>query len=114
MPEDAERTQLEANAKLTENSLALEAQVEARPLAKKQEELQGTPATESSSNPDETPAKKDDQPPTATKEKEEAKSTTPTKTPRKALLRNDDVELDRVYKVCVSENGQTREALTFQ
>ncbi|KAK7465542.1 CTD phosphatase Fcp1 [Stygiomarasmius scandens] len=96
---DVERTQLEANAKLTENSLALEAQVEARPLAKKQEELQGAPAAENSSNPDETPVKQDDQLPAATKEKEEAKSTTPTKTPRKALLRNDDAELDRVYKL---------------
>ncbi|THV06613.1 hypothetical protein K435DRAFT_815972 [Dendrothele bispora CBS 962.96] len=99
-PEDVERTAFEAKAKLTENSLALEAQVEARPLAKKQEELQSDPVTDSLTKSDEIVTENvTEQPSTETKEKEEVQSTIPTKTPRKALLKNDDTELVRVYKL---------------
>ncbi|KAF9245912.1 hypothetical protein BU15DRAFT_70971 [Melanogaster broomeanus] len=75
VPEEQERAENESKALLTQNSLALEAQVEERPLAKKQEELQ-----------DETDA------------------VTPTEKlktdhPRKALLKSDDVELRRVREL---------------
>ncbi|KAH9947104.1 hypothetical protein B0H21DRAFT_740322 [Amylocystis lapponica] len=67
---------------LTRNTLALEAQVEERPLAKKQEELQEAP-TGSGSDAAET-----------------AHVCCPKeKAPRKALLKNDDAELVRVRKI---------------
>jgi hypothetical protein len=79
---------------IARNSLALEAQVEERPLAKLQEELQEaangelageTPASHSaSSESDDTP-----KPPEAPGEKHH----------RKALLKNDDTELQRVKRV---------------
>ncbi|KIK94105.1 hypothetical protein PAXRUDRAFT_828314 [Paxillus rubicundulus Ve08.2h10] len=71
-PEERERAELESKALLTQNSMALEAQVEERPLAKKQEALQD--ATNAVA-PIEQPK---------------------TDHPRKALLKNDDAELRRV------------------
>jgi RNA polymerase II subunit A-like phosphatase len=78
---------------IARNSLALEAQVEERPLAKLQEELQEaangelaseTPASHSASSESE-----DSKPPEAPGEKHH----------RKALLKNDDTELQRVKRV---------------
>ncbi|KAG9314177.1 hypothetical protein JVU11DRAFT_4963 [Chiua virens] len=71
-PEESECVENESKTLLTQNSLALEAQVEERPLAKKQEELQ------------------DAEPSVASKD------SVKTEYPRKALLKNDDVELRRV------------------
>ncbi|KAF8140463.1 hypothetical protein EV363DRAFT_1501642 [Boletus edulis] len=71
-PEECEDAEVESKALLTQNSLALEAQVEERPLAKKQEELQDTEHTIASTG--------------------DVKA----EHPRKALLKNDDVELRRV------------------
>ncbi|KAF9270753.1 hypothetical protein L218DRAFT_976431 [Marasmius fiardii PR-910] len=91
---------------MTENSLALEAQVEERPLAKRQEELQEAPAAEHKA-PSQTPTPTSDvetPPSNETNENtDEGKSEVafapvprPERTPRKALLKNDDRELDRV------------------
>jgi len=74
---------------LTQNSLALEAQVEERPLAKKQEELQ-TASNESGRSTDQsTPS---DAPSSERVQERDA-------SPRKALLKNDDTELKRVGDV---------------
>ena len=79
---------------IARNSLVLEAQVEERPLAKLQEELQEaadgelaseTPASHSAPGESEDTSK----PPEAPGEKHH----------RKALLRNDDTELQRVQRV---------------
>lgn len=82
---------------MTRNSLALEAQVEERPLAKLQEELQEaangqltseSPASTSASGKCETTSKPHESP--------------GEKHHRKALLKNDDTELQRVKRVsCV-------------
>jgi predicted transcriptional regulator len=82
---------------IARNSLALEAQVEERPLAKLQEELQEaangeladeSPASDSVSGRTENTSK----PPEASGERHH----------RKALLKNDDVELQRVKRVSCS------------
>jgi RNA polymerase II subunit A-like phosphatase len=89
----AERAQLAANAMLKQNNLALEAQLEERPLAKKQEALQEGDAAahhiqhNTANNP---PAgAQTNQEDTLTHKHEK----------RKALLKNDDYELQRVAKV---------------
>ncbi|KAL0068527.1 CTD phosphatase Fcp1 [Marasmius tenuissimus] len=90
---------------ITQNSLALEAQVEERPLAKRQEQLQDIPKpnedssveTSTATSPETAEAAPQDE--NAEQGKNEAQSTAPVKmekTPRKALLKNDDKELDRV------------------
>jgi RNA polymerase II subunit A-like phosphatase len=92
--DEAEAEEILQKEMITRNSLALEAQVEERPLAKLQEELQEaangqleseTPAThgalgesENTSKPSETPGEKHH---------------------RKALLKNDDMELQRIKRV---------------
>lgn len=88
---DAEILQKEMIAR---NSLALEAQVEERPLAKLQEELQEAADGQLES---ESPASK-----TSSQSENTSK---PSETPgekhhhRKALLKNDDVELRRIKRV---------------
>ncbi len=96
-------TDVQKNEILTRNTEALEAQVEERPLAKKQEELQETetaeedaaaaaaavqPSTEAG-----TATNGGDVPPAAEHKPKE-------KHVRKALLKNDDAELTRVKQVC--------------
>ena len=68
---------------LTRNNAALDAQLEERPLAKKQEELQEHDDTQQAS--------------TSTSVKEPW--TKPVNLPKKTLLKNDDRELDRLGKV---------------
>ncbi|KIM70352.1 hypothetical protein SCLCIDRAFT_101744 [Scleroderma citrinum Foug A] len=85
-PEERERAEQESKAMLTQNSLALEAQVEERPLAKKQEELQ-TVSNESGRTTD---LNAPSDAPSSEKVQERDAS------PRKALLKNDDTELNRV------------------
>jgi len=78
---------------IDQNSLALEAQVEERPLAKKQEELEASPSEQApaapgaSVNPPSEPETRGG----GTKKRN--------KVPLKALLRNDDFELRRVRNV---------------
>jgi RNA polymerase II subunit A C-terminal domain phosphatase len=88
--EETERAQLAANAMLKENNLALEAQLEERPLAKKQEALQeGDDAAHGLSQ---------SKPAVGAQAMQEEHS--PHKhEKRKALLKNDDYELERVAKV---------------
>ncbi|KAJ8514480.1 hypothetical protein ONZ45_g7970 [Pleurotus djamor] len=87
-PEETERQEINATRLLTQNSLALEAQMEERPLAKKQEALVASedpsPATEASASP--SSSSTNEVPPDTSKEKHA----------RKALLKNDDCELERV------------------
>ncbi|KAG6915259.1 hypothetical protein DXG01_012444 [Tephrocybe rancida] len=99
-PPDSDSSDLTKTAMVTRNNLALEAQLEERPLAKKQEALSEGDVphehhhhhhSEESLTPE--PAPKEE------KAKEE-RSTTPGPRPeRKALLKNDDYELDRVSKI---------------
>jgi RNA polymerase II subunit A-like phosphatase len=90
----AERAQLAANAMLKQNNLALEAQLEERPLAKKQEALQEGDAAAHDHiqhNAENTPA--------AGVQANQEDSSTHKHEKRKALLKNDDYELQRVAKV---------------
>ncbi|KAG5642167.1 hypothetical protein DXG03_003528 [Asterophora parasitica] len=100
-PED-EGVDLTQNAMVTRNNLALEAQLEERPLAKKQEALSEgeAPHVHHHHHHHHT---KDEEKSEAEAEaeievKEEGRSTTP-KPERKALLKNDDFELIRISKV---------------
>lgn len=77
---------------LVKNSIALEAQVEERPLAKKQEELQGETA-KTSITITQTTISSSASPSVA------VELPTPTKPIRKPLLKNDDYELDRIGRV---------------
>ena len=80
---------------LTRNSMALEAQVEERPLAKKQEALLESDGTGSTASPG-------DRSSVHSKNHVKAAETPKAeKIPRKALLKNDDVELQRVGSVCI-------------
>jgi RNA polymerase II subunit A-like phosphatase len=84
VPDEAESAKTATTkALMTRNNAALEAQLEERPLAKKQEALR-----EHELHPDGpgVPAKKTPSP-------------EPEKVPKKPLLKNDDGELDRVGKV---------------
>ena len=93
-PEELEKSEIESKAMLTQNSIALEAQVEERPLAKKQEALLEADDTGSASSPGYQPSAKH--------HGKDAESPTTEKVPRKALLKNDDVELQRVGAVRIS------------
>ena len=98
---ESDDEELEKRTMLTRNSIALEAQVEERPLAKKQEELEeqeqkeeaqsqsGGDASESDSGGTESAEVKADATPQPLPHKHTAK----------ALLRNDDCELLRVKAV---------------
>ncbi|KAJ7762404.1 hypothetical protein DFH07DRAFT_410117 [Mycena maculata] len=95
-PAAAAEAELTEKAMLTQNTIALEAQVEERPLAKKQEELQvasdGTPGAGESPGESEAAASED--------KAANSKSPTPEKPHRKAaLLKNDDNELQRLGKL---------------
>ncbi|KAI6120721.1 hypothetical protein EDD16DRAFT_1478109 [Pisolithus croceorrhizus] len=87
-PEEIEQAERECKAMLTRNSLALEAQVEERPLAKKQEELQTASNQTGETDSEKTPSESLSPPPSH----DHSKSISP----RKALLKNDDIELKRV------------------
>lgn len=88
-PEERERAEEESKSMLAQNSLALEAQVEERPLAKKQEELQTVSNQSGSSTDQNTPSE------VSSSEKMQERGAPP----RKALLKNDDTELKRVGDV---------------
>jgi RNA polymerase II subunit A C-terminal domain phosphatase len=86
----------EADAVLTKAAEVLDAQLEDRPLAKKQEELSEHDATTTSAvEPDsnQSMAEKASDSPVQTQEPVKIKQ------PRKALLTNDDHELDRIRSV---------------
>jgi RNA polymerase II subunit A C-terminal domain phosphatase len=91
------------DAMLTQNTLELEAQVEERPLAKKQEELRIEEAAESESDAAASaPASADpgqQEVPVALVKPDGEMKVKKEKHVRKALLRNDDFELQRVRVV---------------
>ncbi|KAJ7043342.1 hypothetical protein C8F04DRAFT_1074458 [Mycena alexandri] len=88
---EAAQAELTEKAMLTQNSIALEAQVEERPLAKKQEELEVEVASEEAPSTGESSGRLE----TAV-----AQEPTPKKAQRKAaLLKNDDNELQRLGKL---------------
>ncbi|KZT74927.1 hypothetical protein DAEQUDRAFT_720113 [Daedalea quercina L-15889] len=77
---------------LQQNTAALEAQVEDRPLAKKQEELEEQSAAQRTNGHSTVTATNGSSPPQQTAAKQE-------KVVRKALLNNNDTELQRVQKI---------------
>ena len=83
---------------LSQNTLALEAQVEERPLAKKQEELQETAKEEAAEKAEhdasESPSAENGGASTPLEQHEKRE-----KPVQKALLKNDDSELDRIQQV---------------
>ncbi|KAJ7597313.1 hypothetical protein C8J56DRAFT_851443 [Mycena floridula] len=97
-PEEEERTERETKAMFTENSLVLEAQLEERPLAKRQEELEESEdadtSVESALNSLEQAVEAAD-----TMDDNHSTSSKSEKHHRKALLKNDDVELERISKL---------------
>jgi len=88
---------------LTENNAALDAQLEQRPLAKKQEELTEHEVKEAETAiPTAAPATTENSEATETSRK--SVSPKPEKVHKKALLKNDDYELDRIGKVCFEDD----------
>lgn len=89
--EEVDAAEIQATVLLTQNNAVLDAQLEERPLAKKQEELQVHEIEEQkeksslSSSVQAVPVKE--------------MLTTPLKLPKKALLKNDDHELIRIGNV---------------
>ncbi|TFK56764.1 hypothetical protein OE88DRAFT_1670218 [Heliocybe sulcata] len=92
-----EEEELTKSALITQNSLALEAQLEDRPLARKQEELQNTEQEEVPRG--ESPPSERTTPEALAEEQPEDGSAKQIKPVRKALLRNDDYELQRVHQL---------------
>lgn len=86
--ESSSAEELSKSEILKQNTMALEAQVEERPLAKKQEALQEA-STEGQANGQITLAPANGSTPASSDDK----------TVRKALLKNDDAELQRVQKI---------------
>ncbi|KAF8665249.1 hypothetical protein AX16_000271 [Volvariella volvacea WC 439] len=96
-PLDSSETEEDAlEAKVTENVLALEAQLEERPLAKMQEALEAEEANAENNEGSTVPGAA-----SATSPKFElsGSSPAPAKSVRKPLLKNDDYELERVGKL---------------
>jgi RNA polymerase II subunit A C-terminal domain phosphatase len=96
--EESDDEELEKRTMLTRNSIALEAQVEERPLAKKQEELDEQEQKEEDQDQICDAIKPDGKGSEVVEVKTDTQST-PHKHPVKALLRNDDYELLRVKSV---------------
>lgn len=88
--EEVEQSEIAKIEIITRNHMALDQQVEERPLARKQEELQVESSAEAgpSSNDSAPDVKEDDSP-----------SAAPKHAARKALLKNDDIEFVRVQNV---------------
>lgn len=115
--EDVPVSEEDTKALVVENTHVLEAQVEERPLAKKQEEIDD----KDEGNPGETDEISSTNEQTANESKEEGSSNS-THSPdesqekhhhhRKALLKNDDSELTRVQMVSLSFTGESHLLLT--
>jgi len=98
---ESDEEDLEKRTMLTRNSIALEAQVEERPLAKKQEELEEQEQKEEAQNQSGGDVSgSDGEGAESAKVKAEVTPQPPLhKHTAKALLRNDDFELSRVKAV---------------
>ncbi|KAJ3559573.1 hypothetical protein NP233_g11231 [Leucocoprinus birnbaumii] len=100
LSEDAEKAELEQKILLSTNNAALDEQFEQRPLAKKQEELEGAAVHDASNGPAKEPSSENQSP--SSENPADNENTTPTHQPEKpkqALLKNDDAELDRIGKL---------------
>ncbi|KXN90103.1 RNA polymerase II subunit A C-terminal domain phosphatase [Leucoagaricus sp. SymC.cos] len=99
-PEDIETAELEQKILLSTNNAALDEQFESRPLAKKQEELEGGAVQHVANNS--TPEPPSENQPSSSNEKDvENETAAPVyqlEKPKQALLKNDDTELDRIGK----------------
>lgn len=93
---DAGSPELTEDEIFTRNTMALDAQMEERPLAKKQEELLEGASSEESPTPESATNGEAVTTNGVTSQPDAVKSPKPA---RKALLKNDDVELTRVQKV---------------
>jgi RNA polymerase II subunit A-like phosphatase len=100
-PVGSDDEELEKGTMLTRNSIALEAQVEERPLAKKQEELEEQEQKEEAQNQSDGDTSKPNGKGVESAEVKThvAPQPVPHKHTAKALLRNDDYELLRVNAV---------------
>ncbi|KAI0347959.1 hypothetical protein BDW22DRAFT_1350081 [Trametopsis cervina] len=113
---DEEQAQLDEMVKteiLARNADALDAQLEARPLAKMQEQLQEAEDASGATNGSKTPSTNGEaEDSTTAPESQLPRSTTPKpeKHVRKALLKNDDVELLRVQKLLEDVHKQYYDA----
>jgi RNA polymerase II subunit A-like phosphatase len=85
-----------ADAVLTQAAEVLDAQLEDRPLAKKQEELTEHDAVVAVADPNKPAAERASESPAQTEEPAK------TRQPKKALLTNDDHELDRIRAVRIT------------
>lgn len=105
-PTEEELAEIAKSEILSRNADELDAQLEERPLAKKQEELQEAEEAEEarreSSTPEPAPIVNGEEP-KAANGVEEPRAPTPSreKHTRKALLKNTDTELIRVQRVCI-------------
>lgn len=98
--EGPDEEDVEKRTMITRNSIALEAQVEERPLARKQEELDEQDQKEETQNQSSDVAKSEEKGPEVAEVKTDVvPQPTPHKHPVKALLKNDDYELLRVRSV---------------
>ncbi|TFY63298.1 hypothetical protein EVG20_g6374, partial [Dentipellis fragilis] len=102
LPEESDADDIRATDMLVRNSQALEAQVEERPLAKKQEELQE--ASDEAVDREEKVTETNPPQQAGAAGGAQARSEKPPASPkekhvRKALLKNDDAELQRVKKL---------------
>ncbi|KZP28980.1 hypothetical protein FIBSPDRAFT_947374 [Athelia psychrophila] len=103
--EERERGAQETKQMVAANSVVLEAQLEERPLAKKQEALLdgGDASASAEAAPPEAASSEDKG---KAKQKAEAEPKLPEKAVRKALLKNDDAELQRVRKILEDVHDQ--------
>jgi RNA polymerase II subunit A-like phosphatase len=100
-PEAIETAEFQNKILLSTNAAALEEQFEQRPLAKKQEELEGVASHDTTSTSSQE-SSSDNQSADGQKSAE-SPAVIPTHHPEKpkhALLKNDDIELERIGKVC--------------
>ncbi|KAI0319033.1 hypothetical protein OF83DRAFT_1241216 [Amylostereum chailletii] len=104
--ETAVDAELSPTQMLEENSAALEAQVEERPLAKMQEQLQDDAAAAAAAAVPPTSASE----PRKDEDGENAEKPDSLKPARKALLRNDDTELVRVKRFLDEVHGRFYDA----
>jgi len=100
-PEEIEAGQAEAetNAMLRQNTMALELQLEERPLAKRQTELLQSSEEPTSAGPSSEQVEIAPKDPEVPSPPEDSQKHEEHKHERKALLKNDDHELERVSKV---------------
>ena len=89
---------------ITQNTIALDAQMKERPLAKKQEQLESDDEGLGDENNEVSTEPKNDETQNGTGTQPSPSEPVKAKHHRKALLKNDDDELQRVGKVCLHDS----------